>query len=85
SNKVKSAANGFLIARGKDEEEAIRVLEEIQGEVDKNADEAVAEQVKNVEVTPANKTGIRANSRFENLGSTTKGSRRVGWHAATDC
>ena len=63
---VKFALNGFVIAR-ETEEEAIRVLQEIQGKADKEAVEAFREQVQNAGASTSNKTGMWANSKFEDL------------------
>ncbi|KIW30969.1 dimethyl sulfone monooxygenase SfnG [Cladophialophora immunda] len=65
-DQVKFAVNGFVIAR-ETEEEAIRVLQEIQGKADKEAVEAFGDQVKNAGASTANKTGMWANSKFEDL------------------
>ena len=64
--EVKFALNGFIIAR-ETEEEAIRVLQEIQGKANKEAVEAFADQVQNAGASTANKTGMWANSKFEDL------------------
>ena len=63
---VKFALNGFVIARDT-EEEAIRVLQEIQGKANKEAVEAFGDAVKNAGASTANKTGMWANSKFEDL------------------
>jgi alkanesulfonate monooxygenase len=63
---VKFALNGFVIAR-ETEEEAIRVLQEIQGKANKEAVEAFGDAVKNAGASTANKTGMWANSKFEDL------------------
>ncbi|OAL33244.1 hypothetical protein AYO20_07561 [Fonsecaea nubica] len=65
-DQVKFAVNGFVIAR-ETEEEAIRVLQEIQGKADKEAVEAFGDQVKNAGASTADKTGMWANSKFEDL------------------
>ena len=65
-NEVKFALNGFVIAR-ETEEEAIRVLQEIQGKANKEAVEAFGDAVKNAGASTANKTGMWANSKFEDL------------------
>ncbi len=65
-NDVKFALNGFVIARDT-EEEAIRVLQEIQGKADKEAVEAFGDAVKNAGASTTNKTGMWANSKFEDL------------------
>ena len=64
--QVKFAVNGFVIAR-ETEEEAIRVLEEIQGKANKEAVEAFGDQVKNAGASTSNKTGMWAESKFEDL------------------
>jgi alkanesulfonate monooxygenase len=63
---VKFALNGFVIAR-ETEEEAIRVLQEIQGTANKEAVEAFGDAVKNAGASTSNKTGMWANSKFEDL------------------
>lgn len=63
---VHFALNGFVIAR-ETEEEAIRVLQEIQGKANKEAVEAFGDAVKNAGASTANKTGMWANSKFEDL------------------
>lgn len=64
--QVKFALNGFIIAR-ETEEEAIHVLQEIQGKANKEAVEAFGDQVKNAGSSTSNKTGMWANSKFEDL------------------
>ena len=64
--QVRFALNGFVIAR-ETEEQAIRVLQEIQGKADKEAVEAFADQVQNAGASTSNKTGMWANSKFEDL------------------
>ena len=64
--QVKFAVNGFVIAR-ETEEEAIRLLQEIQGKADKDAVKAFGDQVKNAGASTSNKTGMWANSKFEDL------------------
>lgn len=63
---VKFALNGFVIARDT-EEEAVQVLQEIQGKADKDAVNAFADQVRNAGASTSNKTGMWANSKFEDL------------------
>lgn len=63
---VKFALNGFVIAR-ETEEEAIRVLQEIQGKADKEAVEGFQKQVQNAGASTSNQTGMWANSKFEDL------------------
>ena len=60
AGKVKFAVNGFIIAR-ETEEEAIRVLQEIQGKADKDAVLAFKEQVQNAGASTSNKTGECSN------------------------
>lgn len=64
--QVKFAINGFCIVR-ETEEEAIRVLQEIQGKADKEAVEGFRQQVQNAGASTGNKTGMWANSKFEDL------------------
>ena len=64
--KVRFAANGFVIAR-ETEGEAIRVLHEIQGKADKDFVEGFRDQVQNAGASTSNKTGMWANSKFEDL------------------
>ena len=56
AGQVKFAVNGFIIAR-ETEAEAIRVLQEIQGNADKDAVEAFETQVQNAGASTSNKTG----------------------------
>ena len=65
-DRVRFAANGFCIAR-ETEEEAIRVLHEIQGKADKDFVEGFRDQVQNAGAATSNKTGMWANSKFEDL------------------
>lgn len=64
--QVKFALNGFVICR-ETEEEAIQVLQEIQGKADKEAVEGFRQQVQNAGSSTANKSGMWANSKFEDL------------------
>lgn len=64
--KVKFALNGFVICRDT-EAEAVRVLQEIQGKADAEAVEGFRQQVQNAGASTANKTGMWANSKFEDL------------------
>jgi alkanesulfonate monooxygenase len=64
--QVGFALNGFVICR-ETEEEAIRVLQEIQGKADAEAVEGFREQVQNAGASTANKSGMWANSKFEDL------------------
>ena len=64
--QVKFAVNGFVIVR-ETEEEAVRVLQEIQGKADTEAVEAFRDQVQNAGASTANKTGMWASSKFEDL------------------
>lgn len=63
---VKFAVNGFVIVRDT-EEEAIRVLQEIQGKADTGAVEAFREAVKQAGSSTANKKGMWADSKVEDL------------------
>jgi alkanesulfonate monooxygenase len=65
-NEVKFAVNGFAIVRDT-EEEAVRVLQEIQGKADKEAVQAFGNEVKNAGASTSNKTGMWASSKFEDL------------------
>lgn len=64
--KVRFAVNAFVIVRDT-EEEAIRVLQEIQGKADKEAVEGFQQQVQNAGASTGNKTGMWASSKFEDL------------------
>lgn len=64
--QVKFALNSFVIVR-ETEAEAIRVLEEIQGKADKDAVEGFRQQVQNAGASSSNKTGMWADSKFEDL------------------
>lgn len=66
AGEVKFAVNGFVIAR-ETEEEAIRVLQEIQGKANKEAVQAFADSVQNAGASTSNKTGMWADSKFEDL------------------
>ena len=66
NHEVKFAVNGFVIVR-ETEEEAIRVLEEIQGKADHDAVEAFREAVKQAGASTSNNTGMWANSKFKDL------------------
>ena len=72
---VRFALNGFIIARDT-EEEAIRVLREIQGKANKEAVEGFREQVQNAGASTADKTGMWANSKFEDLVQYNDGKSR---------
>lgn len=63
---VKFAVNGFVIVR-ETEEEAIRVLQEIQGKADAEAVAAFAHEVKNAGASTSNKRGMWATSTFNDL------------------
>ena len=63
---VRFALNGFVIAR-ETEEEAVRVLQEIQGKANKEAVQAFADQVQNAGASTSSKTGMWASSKFEDL------------------
>lgn len=60
--QVKFALNAFVIAR-ETEEEAVRVLEEIQGKAIKEAVDGFADQVKNAGASTSDKTGMWASSK----------------------
>ncbi|KAK6430256.1 hypothetical protein LTR95_013588 [Oleoguttula sp. CCFEE 5521] len=64
--QVKFALNGFVICRDT-EEEAVRVLQEIQGKADAEAVEGFRRQVQNAGASTGNKRGMWANSKFEDL------------------
>ena len=63
---MKFALNAFVIARST-EEEAVRVLQEIQGKADADAVNAFRDQVQNAGASAAGKQGMWANSKFEDL------------------
>ncbi|KAG9258129.1 methanesulfonate monooxygenase [Emericellopsis atlantica] len=63
---VRFAVNGFVIVR-ETEEEAISVLQAIQGKADKEAVVQFQEAVKQAGASTSNKTGMWANSKFEDL------------------
>lgn len=65
-NEVRFAVNGFVIVRDT-EEEAIRVLQEIQGKADKEAVDAFRDAVQQAGSSTANKKGMWANSTFNDL------------------
>jgi dimethyl sulfone monooxygenase SfnG len=65
-HKVKFALNAFVICRDS-EEEAIRVLQEIQGKADAEAVEGFRQQVQNAGASTSNKSGMWANSKFKDL------------------
>ncbi|KAM3424749.1 hypothetical protein BST61_g6733 [Cercospora zeina] len=64
--QVGFALNAFVICR-ETEEEAIRVLQEIQGKADPEAVEGFRQQVQNAGASTGNKSGMWANSKFEDL------------------
>lgn len=64
--QVGFALNAFVICR-ETEEEAIRVLQEIQGKADAEAVEGFRQQVQNAGSSTNNKSGMWANSKFEDL------------------
>lgn len=66
AGRVKFALNGFVICR-ETEAEAIRVLREIQGKADTDAVEGFRSQVANAGSSTANKSGMWADSQFEDL------------------
>ncbi|EMD63068.1 hypothetical protein GGP41_005093 [Bipolaris sorokiniana] len=65
-DKVRFGVNGFVIIRDT-EEEAIRVLKEIQGKADVEAVEAFRGAVQQAGASTANKKGMWANSSLEDL------------------
>lgn len=65
-SEVGFAINAFVICR-ETEEEAIRVLQEIQGKADADAVEGFRQQVQNAGASTANKSGMWANSKFKDL------------------
>jgi alkanesulfonate monooxygenase len=64
--QVGFALNAFVICRDT-EEEAMRVLAEIQGKADAEAVEGFRQQVQNAGSSTSNKSGMWANSKFEDL------------------
>ncbi|KAK4627982.1 FMNH(2)-dependent dimethylsulfone monooxygenase [Fulvia fulva] len=64
--QVGFALNAFVICR-ETEEEAIRVLQDIQGKADPEAVEGFRQQVQNAGSSTGNKSGMWANSKFEDL------------------
>ncbi|KAI9758988.1 MAG: hypothetical protein M4579_002651 [Chaenotheca gracillima] len=65
-DKVKFAVNGFVIVR-ETEEEAIRVLQEIQGKADLEAVGAFGDAVKSAGASTQNSIGMWANSKVSDL------------------
>ncbi len=65
-NQIRFAVNGFAIVK-ETEEQAIRLLEEIQGKADKDAVEAFGDDVKQAGASTGEKKGMWANSKFEDL------------------
>ncbi|RGP81318.1 methanesulfonate monooxygenase [Fusarium longipes] len=66
NHEVRFAVNGFVIVR-ETEEQAVRVLEEIQGKADRDAVEAFGEAVKQAGASTGNKKGMWADSKFKDL------------------
>ena len=64
--EVKFAVNAFVIVRDT-EEEAVLTLQEIQGKADKDAVNAFRDQVQNAGASSKEKSGMWANSKFEDL------------------
>ncbi|KAI9721322.1 MAG: hypothetical protein M1828_005182 [Chrysothrix sp. TS-e1954] len=64
--EVHFAVNAFVIVRDT-EEEAIETLQEIQGKADKDAVNAFRDQVQNAGASSKEKSGMWANSKFEDL------------------
>ncbi|KAL8911712.1 MAG: hypothetical protein Q9171_003165 [Xanthocarpia ochracea] len=73
--QVRLAVNWFVIAR-ETEEEAIRVLQGIQGKAKKEAVEAFGDAVKNAGASTANKMGMWADSKSMILCNTMTDSKR---------
>ncbi|KAF4779318.1 methanesulfonate monooxygenase [Colletotrichum scovillei] len=65
-DQVRFAVNGFVIVR-ETEEEAVRVLQEIQGKADKEAVEAFRASVQEAGASTSNKKGMWADSKFDDL------------------
>ncbi|KAF2112747.1 putative Alkanesulfonate monooxygenase [Lophiotrema nucula] len=65
-NKVRFAVNGFVLVRDT-EEDAGHVLQEIQGKADQEAVDAFRDAVQQAGVSTSNKTGMWADSKFEDL------------------
>ncbi|KAF2854753.1 methanesulfonate monooxygenase [Plenodomus tracheiphilus IPT5] len=65
-DEVRFAVNGFVILRDT-EEEAIRVLREIQGKADVEAVSAFRDSVQQAGASTGNKKGMWADSKFEDL------------------
>jgi alkanesulfonate monooxygenase SsuD/methylene tetrahydromethanopterin reductase-like flavin-dependent oxidoreductase (luciferase family) len=65
-HQIHFAVNGFAIIK-ETEEEAIQLLQEIQGKADKEAVAAFGDAVKEAGSSSSNKTGMWANSKFEDL------------------
>ncbi|KAH5437265.1 hypothetical protein HBI23_027770 [Parastagonospora nodorum] len=65
-DQVRFAVNGFVIIR-ETEEEAIRVLQEIQGKADIEAVTALRDAVQEAGASTSNKKGMWANSNLEDL------------------
>jgi alkanesulfonate monooxygenase SsuD/methylene tetrahydromethanopterin reductase-like flavin-dependent oxidoreductase (luciferase family) len=63
---IKFAVNGFCIVK-ETEEEAIRLLQEIQGKADKDAVGAFRDAVQQAGASTGNKKGMWADSKFEDL------------------
>ncbi|KAF6837197.1 luciferase- subgroup [Colletotrichum plurivorum] len=64
--ELRFAVNGFVIVR-ETEEEAVRVLREIQGKADAEAVGAFRDAVQQAGASTANKTGMWADSTFDDL------------------
>lgn len=69
-DQVKFAVNGFVICR-ETEEEAIRVLREIQGKANADAVEGFRQQVQNAGASSKEKDGMWSSSQFEDLVQVT--------------
>ncbi|KAJ7774343.1 luciferase-like domain-containing protein [Mycena maculata] len=66
AGQVRFAVNGFVICRDT-EAEAIHVLKEIQGKADVDSVEGFRQQVQNAGAATADKIGMWADSKFEDL------------------
>jgi alkanesulfonate monooxygenase SsuD/methylene tetrahydromethanopterin reductase-like flavin-dependent oxidoreductase (luciferase family) len=65
-DEIRFAVNGFCIVK-ETEEEAIRLLQEIQGKADKEAVQAFSDATRQAGGSTANKKGMWADSKFEDL------------------
>lgn len=74
AGKVKFAVNGFIIAR-ETESEALQVLQEIQGKADKEAIDALAQQVKDAVTNKRMKPAMETSTKIEELVQYSDGFR----------